>query len=107
MRRSKSKGYSSSKNLIPSSNITTIQQDALLKNTPLITPDILSNITSLNRNDPNNIKINSLLNFIIENIYKRGLIQNVVNDPVVLKAIEIVRYPRWKDGPADIHNIIW
>ena len=58
---------------------------------------MLSKITSLNRNDPNNIKINSLPNFIIEDIYKRGFIQNAVNDPVIIKAIENVRYSRLKD----------
>ena len=98
MRRSKSKGYISSKQPIHSKSIATIQQDSLLKNTSLITPNILSKIISLNRNDPNNIEINSLPNFIIEDIYKRGLIQNVVNDPVIFKAIENVWYPRWKDG---------
>ena len=67
---------------------------------------MLSNITSLNRNDQNNIKINFIPNFIIEDIYKRGFIQNVVNDPVIIKAIENIRYSRLKDGSANILDII-
>ena len=90
----------------PSNSLSSIPLDKLLQNTPLISPEILSNIKALNTDNPNNIKINSLPNFVIEDLYKRGIIQSSDNDPIISKAIENVRAIKPKEGLKNIPDII-
>ena len=90
----------------PSNSLSSIPLDKLLQNTPLISPEILSNIKALNTDNPNNIKINSLPNFVIEDLYKRGIIQSSDNDPIISKAIENVRAIKPKEGFKNIPDII-
>lgn len=103
---SKSKGSLTSRPPQSRINPSTIPLEKLLQNTPLITPEAIDSIKRLNSDDPSNIRINSLPNYIIEDLYRRGLIQSSDNDPIIAKAIENVRAINSKEGMKNIPDII-
>ena len=106
--RHRSKISSSKRTESPSSVSNNMPIDSLLKNCPILTQNDISKALKVLENDINSVKVASLESPLIEDLYKRGLIDSRTTDPIIKDAINNVDTTRMSNSqyiPSKIKNI--